>query len=275
MEADTHERWQHGGTEPEFFELYSVPTLFGPMALRLLEQVPLAAGQQVLDVACGTGVVARLVAPRVAPAGTVIGIDLNPAMLAVARQHAPDGNVTMVWKQGDASALPFADHSFDAVLCQQGLQFFPDKITALREMYRVARAGGIVGIAVFGRASRFNTALAEALAKHVGQIVASRALAPFSFADPKAMSDLFRQIPFSAVECRTINITRYVRPTQEWLLQYCGGTPLSAAVADLEPSRRAEIVREIAANLKNFWNADHFAVPSEVHLWYARKEGAS
>ena len=82
MTADMLERWQHSGSGPEFFELYQVPGLFGPMALRLLEHVSLRPGQRVLDVACGTGIVARLAAPRVAPSGRVVGLDLNEEMLA-------------------------------------------------------------------------------------------------------------------------------------------------------------------------------------------------
>jgi ubiquinone/menaquinone biosynthesis C-methylase UbiE len=243
------------------------------MAMRLLEHVPLAPGQRVLDVACGTGVVARLAAPRVAPAGRVVGLDLNPAMLAVARLHAPDVDVTIEWKQGDAGALPFGDDSFDAVLCQQGLQFFPDKVKALREMHRVVKSGGIVALAVFGRASHFNTAFAEALAERLGQSVAARVLAPFSLADRAALQTALNETAFNAIEIRTISVTRYVQPTQKWLLQYSGGTPFSNAVASLEPLVRAEIVREIAAKLKDFWDGERFAVPSEVNLLYARKGG--
>lgn len=271
MTADTQERWQRSGSQAEFFELYAVPGLFGPMALRLLEHVPLRPGQRVLDVACGTGIVARLAAPRVAPSGRVVGLDLNDAMLAVARGHAPEAGISIDWKQGDASALPFADAAFDAVLCQQGLQFFPDKVGALREMRRVAAQGGVVALAVFGPASRFNTALAEALTERVGTGVAMRSLAPYTLGDSGALRTLVGDAGFGTIEIRTIVLTRRVRPTQEWLLQYSGGTPYSAAIASMDPAARAEMVREIAAKLKGFWDAESFAVPTEVHLVYAQR----
>jgi SAM-dependent methyltransferase len=269
--ADPQERWQHSGSEPEFFELYMVPGLFGPMALRLLGHVPLRPGQRVLDVACGTGIVARLAAPRVTPIGRVVGLDLNEAMLAVARAHSAKGGISIDWKQGDAHAMPFADAAFDAVVCQQGLQFFPDKVGALREMRRVAAPRGMAALAVFGSASRFTTALADALSERVGANVAERSLAPFALGDLGALRALLGDAGFGTVEIRTTVLTRHVKPTQEWLLQYSGSTPYSAAIANLHPGTRAEMVREIAAKLKPFWDAESFAVPTEVHLVYAQQ----
>jgi ubiquinone/menaquinone biosynthesis C-methylase UbiE len=269
--ADTQERWQHSGSEPEFFERYAVPALFGPMAARLLEGATLRAGQRVLDVACGTGIVARLAAPRVAPSGKVVGIDLNEAMLAVARVHAPATGIPIDWKQGDATALPFTDAAFDAVFCQQGLQFFPDKPGSLREMHRVAASGGTVALAVFGPASRFNTALAEALKERAGAEVATRSLAPFTMGNTGDLRALLGDAGFRTIEIRTIVLMRRVLPSQEWLLQYSGGTPYATAVTSLDSEVRAGMVREIAAKLKTFWRDDCFAVPSDVHLVYARK----
>ena len=105
-----------------------VPTLFAQWAPMVCDAAEITAGQQVLDVACGTGIVARAAADRAGP-GNVIGVDLNDAMLTVARRVRPD----ITWRQGDASALPFPDGTFDAVVCQMALMFFPDRARALRE----------------------------------------------------------------------------------------------------------------------------------------------
>jgi len=102
------------------------------------------AGDRVLDVACGTGIVARTAAERVRPGGTVVGLDLNEAMLTVARRTRPD----LDWRQGDAADLPFADGAYDVVVCQMALMFFPDRVAALREMARVAAAGARIGLVV-------------------------------------------------------------------------------------------------------------------------------
>jgi ubiquinone/menaquinone biosynthesis C-methylase UbiE len=128
----------------EVYEAKFVPALFAEWAPHLVDLADVAVGHSVLDAACGTGIVARTAADRVGPTGRVIGLDLNPAMLTVAGRVRPD----IEWRQGDVAALPFADESFDVVLCQMALMFFPDAVAALREMGRVAKAEGLVGIVV-------------------------------------------------------------------------------------------------------------------------------
>ncbi len=128
----------------EQYEARFVPAIFAEWAPLLADVAGLAPGQSVLDVACGTGIVARTVADRLAGTGRVVGVDLNDGMLAVARRVRPD----LEWRQGDVADLPFADGSFDAVLCQMALMFFPDRTAALREMARVGRPGGVVALVV-------------------------------------------------------------------------------------------------------------------------------
>ncbi len=120
------------------YEEFFVPALFQEWAYRVADAVPLRPGDRVLDVACGTGVLARAVAARVSPGGSVAGLDMNPGMLTVAGRVAP----AIAWRQGAAESLPYADASFDAVVSQFGLMFFADRQTALREMMRVLAPGG-------------------------------------------------------------------------------------------------------------------------------------
>jgi ubiquinone/menaquinone biosynthesis C-methylase UbiE len=128
----------------ERYEAMFVPALFAEWAPRLADAAGITPGQAVLDVACGTGIVARTVADRLAGDGRVVGVDLNEAMLTVARRIRPD----LEWRQGDVAALPFPDGEFDVVVCQMALMFFPDLTGSLREMARVARRGGLVAVAV-------------------------------------------------------------------------------------------------------------------------------
>jgi ubiquinone/menaquinone biosynthesis C-methylase UbiE len=116
------ERWQLGGNSPEVYERYLVPGIFLPWASLLIEQASLVPGQHVIDVACGTGVVARLAAPHVGVTGKVSGVDINPGMLAVARSLPPPQGAPVEWWEGDAGALPFAVALFDVAFCQLGLQ---------------------------------------------------------------------------------------------------------------------------------------------------------
>jgi SAM-dependent methyltransferase len=128
----------------EFYESAFVPTFFAQWAPVLCEAADVRSGQRLLDVACGTGIVARTAAGLVEPDGKVVGLDLNEAMLTVARRVCPD----IEFHQGDATALPFPDGSFDVVLCQLALMFFPDRSQALAEMRRVVTAGGTVAVVV-------------------------------------------------------------------------------------------------------------------------------
>lgn len=140
------ETFQVSVDQAEAYEAKFVPALFGEWAPHLVDATGVAPGQAVLDVACGTGVVAREVADRIGGRGRVVGLDLNEGMLAVAKRLRAD----IDWRHGDAAELPFPDASFDVVLCQASLMFFPDRAEALREMARVVRAEGPVGVQVWG-----------------------------------------------------------------------------------------------------------------------------
>ena len=118
----------------ELYESAFVPGFFAQWAPILCEVAGVKPGSTVLDVACGTGIVARTAADIVGPTGAVVGLDVNEAMLTVAARVRPD----VEWRQGDACSLPFTDGSFDAVLCQMALMFFADRPTAIGEMARVA-----------------------------------------------------------------------------------------------------------------------------------------
>jgi len=173
-------QWQVTGSASENYEAYLVPAIFGPWGRELLDIASLRPGEHVLDVACGTGIVARLAAEQVGEAGTVVGVDINPGMLTTARRISPAIN----WREGNAAALPLADATFDVAVCQQGLQFFPDRPAALREMRRALKPGGRLVIACWKgiRHSPGFLALAEALAKHLGPDAAAIARGPYSCA---------------------------------------------------------------------------------------------
>src|SRR5262249_8770860 len=130
-------QFQLPGDAAERYEQWIVPFVIGPWAPGLLDLAELRRGHRVLDVATGTGVVARLAARQVVPGGTVTGLDLNEGMLTAARRLPLPPGLTIDWRHGTALALPFSDGAFDAVLCQQGLQFFPDRLKALHEFRRV------------------------------------------------------------------------------------------------------------------------------------------
>ena len=139
----------YGGSAAEIYERHMVPAIFGPWAEDLVALATPKPGERVLDVACGTGVVTRLVAQCVGPSGNVVGFDLNPGMLTVARGVPLPSGARVEWREGNVSAMPFPDATFDLALCQQGLQFFPDRPGALREVRRVLVSGGRLALSVW------------------------------------------------------------------------------------------------------------------------------
>lgn len=182
------------GNFPELYERLLVEPLFRPWGNVLLDAVSLAPGSRVLDVACGTGIVARLARARIGDKARIVAIDRSPAMLAVARAVEP----TIDWREGDATELPVRDdEQFDVVVCQEGLQFFPDRPAAMRAIRRVLAPGGRVGVAVW-------RSLEENGLFHDLGLVAERYLGPIddarhSFADAEALAQLLTDAGFTDV----------------------------------------------------------------------------
>ena len=164
--TDSVETFQLSVEAAEVYESQFVPALFAEWAPHLVEAGGVAPGQAVLDVACGTGVVARTAADRMGGRGRVVGLDLNEGMLTVAGRLRPD----IEWRQGDAADLPFEPGSFDVVLCQSAMMFFPDRAGSLREMARVATPGGTVAVQVWDQleAQEGYGAMYGAFAAHLG-----------------------------------------------------------------------------------------------------------
>ena len=179
----------------EIYERVLVGPLFRPFAAQLVRRVALNRGDSVIDVACGTGIVARLARERLGPDARIVGVDVAPAMLAVARAV----DQTIDWRQGNAMSLPVSDSErFTALTCHQGLQFVPDKAAAVREMRRVIAPGGRVAIATWSSLEHLPgmgelNAIAE---RHVGRIVDSR----HNFGDASALRQLLVDGGFSDVD---------------------------------------------------------------------------
>jgi len=183
------------------YESLFVPALFGQWALKVVEAALIKPGQRVLDVACGTGVLARAAHARTGPTGQVTGLDPSPGMLTVARELAP----AVEWRQGTAESLPFADRSFDRVVSQFGLMFFADRPQALREMLRVVRPGGRLVVAVWDALDNTPAYAAEvALVDRMAGARAGDALrAPFVLGARQSLTALFEEAGAAAVEVTT------------------------------------------------------------------------
>ena len=269
-------QWQVAGNAAETYEHALVPAVFAPWAPLVVALTDPQAGERVLDIACGTGVVARLAAQRVGPTGNVTGLDLNPGMLAVAASVTASGPPTsapITWREASATNMPLADGAFDVVYCQLGLQFFPDRLAALRETYRVLVVGGRVGFMVWQDiqySPGFST-LAAALARRVSTEAAAIMRAPFALADAEQLRALvaaggFRDITIESVAgtVRFPSISRFVQ-------DYVRGSPLSGHVAKVSDETRRALVGEVGDALISYVAGDELKFPIKAHLASARK----
>ncbi len=183
------------------YEGLFVPALFQAWAPRVVAAAGIQPRQRVLDVACGTGVLARAALAAVGSGGSVAGLDPNPGMLAVAARLAPE----IEWRRGAAEALPYADRCFDAVVSQFGLMFFGDRRLAIREMLRVLAPGGRLAAAVWDSLDNTPAYAAEValLERLAGRRAAEALRAPFALGDREGLAALFRDAGATAVTATT------------------------------------------------------------------------
>jgi ubiquinone/menaquinone biosynthesis C-methylase UbiE len=262
------QKWQLVGSAPELYQRYLVPAVTLPWAEVLVGRVGLAPGNSVLDVACGTGVVAQIAAAHVGPGGRVVGLDVNAGMLDVARatETQPDGP-SVEWVEGSALALPFADGEFDIALCQLGLQFFEDRLGALREMQRVLSDSGRLGASVFTSIDRNPAAhaLADALDRELGEGASLAKRSEHSLADSKELRELCAAAGFVRVRVETVTTIIRFPSVAEWVRIQFAATPLASLVRE-----RDDVVLRVAADvgeaLASFAHDDGFAFPQEVHV---------
>lgn len=247
----TYQSTNYGGDAPSNYDKFFVPTIGGPVAKDLLAIAGLKAGERILDVACGTGVVTRLAAQAVGSSGKVTGLDLNPGMLAVARSTMP-ADLSIEWIEADAAAMPLEDKTYDVVLCQMGLQFIPNKLAALREMGRVLAPGGRVHVNVPGPKPKLFASMAEGIARHIGQDGATFVDLVFSMHDTGELRDLFQRSGFRDVQVDTTPKLILAPPPQEFLWQYIHSTPLAQIAMDADEQVRDSLEREVCLNWEDF-----------------------
>lgn len=269
-----HQNRPSGGNPAEVYQRYLVPALFQPGAEELLRRAAPRPGERVLDLACGTGVVARQVVPLIESTGTVAGLDLSPVMLAMARSLPVPEGAAITWQEGSATALPFPDTSIDLVLCQQGLQFFPDRLAAAGEMRRVLAPDGRMALSVSQGLERqpIYAALNAAMERHLGSAAMA---APFSLGDAKELRSLLTKAGFRNVVVDPVVWTvRFPSPAQFVRLSVLGAAAAVPDLARMDEAAREALVTAIHddANevLRVYTDGDALAFPLAWTLAMAR-----
>ena len=216
------------------YETLFLPALFRQWAPMVADAAKIKAGDRVLDVACGTGVLAREAAARARQSDRVSGLDPHAGMLAVARRLAPG----IDWQGGTAEALPFPDRSFDVVVCQFGLMFFRDRDKAIREMLRVLVPAGRCAVAVWDAIESVPAfaALVALLDRVAGKAAGDALRAPFVLGDRLALAALFNRAGAASVDVRTHRGTARFPSTREFVeAELRGWLPvMGVSLTDLE-----------------------------------------
>jgi ubiquinone/menaquinone biosynthesis C-methylase UbiE len=228
-------------------------------------------GERVVDVACGTGIVARVAAARVGPSGAVVGVDLNPGMLSVARSVVSTDSQSgglLQWQEASADKLPLPDSSFDVVYCQLGLQFFADRAAALREMRRVLGAEGRLALMVWRgiHESPGFAVLAEALKRHVGQALR----AAFGLSNADELAALVRAAGFQGVAIQQRSETVRFPSVERFVLSYVAGSPLAGPVSQANDAAREALIADVRNALGKYTSNAELAFPIAAQLLSAR-----
>ncbi len=270
MAGESGFQLKQGG--PEVYELCWVQAQMFRSAAELVAAAGVGPGDLVLDVACGTGVVARAAATRSGAAANVTGTDVSAGMLeAAARFAAEAGLAEIAWLECDAAAMPLPDAAVDVLLCQQGLQFMPDKPRAMAEMVRVLKPGGRLALSVWKTRSPLGAAFSTVLDRHFGAGTTASWEMVYSLGNRDRLHQLAKGAGLrDAHVVLDVKFARHPDP-EVFITGALAGSPLAETMADLPSAEHARLVGEIVAELADCRDDDGLAVPSQCLTLTARK----
>jgi ubiquinone/menaquinone biosynthesis C-methylase UbiE len=259
-------------TAAEAYEKFLVPSFQGPQAVEAVDIASPLPGEKVLDVCCGTGVAVRLALSRVAPGGSVAGLDIDPAMIEVARSLArsPD-RVTVDWHCASAQAMPFESGTFDLVFCLQGLQFLPDCTAGLAEIRRVMKPGGRL-VAIVWNAIEYcggQYAVVQTLRRR--NVDATPMLKANSMGDAGRLRAHAENAQFSDVSIHAVSGTARFPSISHFIEALAaGGVASRVAMSKVPENQRSEFYKEIVAALRQYEDSDGVMLPTGYLVLVAR-----
>jgi SAM-dependent methyltransferase len=258
-------------TTAEAYERHMVPGMFAHWTERVVGLTLPQSGEHVLDVACGTGIGARAAARLVGVAGKVVGIDIDPGVIEVARRLAQDTGVPMEWYCASALKMPFPDAAFDLCLCLQGLQFFPDRQAGLSEIRRMLKPSGRLAASIWGplEDNKGHYAVVQALEHH--GVDASAAKRACSFSKPDDIRDAATRAGFSRIELRTEDGASHFASIESFIEGMTVGSPSTRhAVALLPESGRDGFLKQVRKSLEPYVTGGELSYPMRTHVLLAQ-----
>jgi ubiquinone/menaquinone biosynthesis C-methylase UbiE len=262
------------GDIPANYDRYLGPVFFHGYADDLAGRLSLKPGMRVLETACGTGLVTRRLLDRMRGHGTLVATDLNEAMIAYGRSHISAEPGSIEWQTADATKLPFPDHFFDAVVCQFGLMFFPDKAAGIGEAFRVLRPGGTYLFNVWDVMARNPIARIthETVASFFPSDPPSFYTVPFSLHDPEPVRTLLGQAGFGQVTWTHLEKTGSSPSAAEAATGVIEGNPILGAIMDRRAEALDEIKQAVAARIAAELGDHPVRIPLRALVFTARRQ---
>lgn len=270
MSGESGFQLKQGG--PEVYELCWVRAQMGRCAEELVAAADVAIGDRVLDIACGTGVVARTAAHSSGSAGNVTGTDVNAGMLEAASRFADEAGLADIsWLECDAAAMPLPDAAFDVALCQQGLQFMPNKPGAMAEMARVLKPGGRLALSVWKTRAPIGAAFTTVLDRHFGAGTTAPWELIYSLGDRSYLHTLAKGAGFRDAHVSfDVKFARHPDP-ETFITGAIAGSPIAETMAELPEAEHRRLINEIVAELADYRDDDGLAAPAQCLTLTARK----
>lgn len=263
-------------TDPaQTYDQYLGPAVFAPLSTVVLEHAAPTAGERVIDLACGTGIVTLQLARLVGETGKVVGVDVSAPMLAFASAKAPPPGCEIEWREGNASSLVDLDNgAFDLLICQQGMQFFPERQTAASEMRRVLTSEGRAVIACWQGLEH------QALFQHlvetqsrVLRIPLEAVAVAYSLGDAATLETTLEDAGFERVEIfeheLTVQLPEPGELVRRTLITGAATKPQFASI-DLDEAT-AEITKILAPVLLHYTKGDHVVFPMKTNIAIAKR----
>lgn len=259
------------GSIPALYERFMVPMIFIPYAGEMASRVAVLRPATVLELAAGTGVATRAMAEKLPEMTAITATDLNQPMIDLAMTLQETGNV--LWQQADAMALPFADHAFDAVVCQFGVMFFPDKVASYREVRRVLKPRGAYLFAVWDgiENNAFVGVVSEVLSKRFADNPPQfMRRAPHGYHDLGLIDGQLRAAGFSAVETETLKLTGRSPSALDAATGYCQANPMRLEIEERAPGGLQAVTELVAEALEKRFGSGPIEGGLSAHVITAR-----
>jgi SAM-dependent methyltransferase len=272
MLNDPRQNAKFNGTIPERYDRFLGPLLFEPFAIDLARRLGSLKPQNVLEVAAGTGIVTRALLKTLPRNGRLSVTDLNDPMIDHARRKVGE-DARVSWRQADAMELPFDDGEFDAVVCQFGIMFFPDKPRGMREFHRVLSPGGNLLLSVWDSLDRnpagatIHTALAEIFPEDPPDFYK----VPFSMCDVNALRALAADAGFRNVKIETLSLEGKSPSAGDAAIGLVGGNPVINAIRERAPELVLTAEARTRERLAERFGKGEIKVPIQAHVLTGRK----